>query len=111
MSTFGERLRQCREAAGLTQEELADICVAMGQKMQKQSISRYETGSREPNIRIAGTLANALGVSLEVLQFGEEEKPEFPQMTMIGRAAAKMTEEQREKMLQLLKIAFPEEFE
>ena len=106
MSTFGERLRLCREAAGLTQDELAAMCGTY-----KQNISRYETSAREPNIRIAGKLANTLGVSLEYLQFGEEKKTEFPQVTMIGRAAEKMTEDQREQMYQLVKIAFPELFE
>ena len=106
MSTFGERLRQCRKAAGLTQDELAAMC-----KTTKQNISRYETSKREPQLDTAAVIANALGVSLEYLWKGKEKNETFPQVTMIGRAAEKMSEEQRDKMLQLLRIAFPEEFE
>lgn len=106
MSTFGERLRQCRKAAGLTQEDLAKIC-----KTTKQNISRYETSQREPQLDTAAVIANALGVSLEYLWNGKEKNDPFPQVTMIGRAAKKMSESQRDQMLQLLRIAFPEEFE
>lgn len=35
--------------------------------MQKQSISRYEKSNREPNIRTAKILADALGIDLETL--------------------------------------------
>lgn len=106
MSTFGERLRQCRKAAGMTQEDLAEIC-----NTTKQNISRYETSQREPQLDTAAVIASALGVSLEYLWKGKEKDEPFPQVTMIGRAAEKMTEEKRDKMLQLLKIAFPEEFD
>lgn len=109
MTTFGEKLKKYRLEAGLTQEELAAMC-----GMQKQSISRYEKSTREPNIRIASSLAKALGISLELLvnnfdiQYFAEE---IPQVTMIGRAMEKSSPEKREQMLQLLRIAFPEEFE
>ncbi len=62
MGTFGERLKHYRLAANMTQEALANKC-----GMQKQSISRYEKSDREPNIHIAKTIADALGVSLEAL--------------------------------------------
>ena len=59
---FGEKLKAARLAAGLTQEELAARC-----GLKKQSISRYENSEREPNIRIAKMLADALGVSINTL--------------------------------------------
>ena len=65
MDTFGERLKQHRLAAHLTQEELAKKC-----GMKKQSISRYEKSDREPNISIAKAIADALGVPLEALVGG-----------------------------------------
>lgn len=105
MATFGERLRKCRKAVGMTQEDLAAIC-----NTTKQNISRYETSQREPQLDTAAEIAHALGVSLEYLWNGKEKDEPFPQVTMIGRAAERMTEEQREKMLQLLRVAFPEEF-
>ena len=105
MSSFGERLLECRKAAGLTQEELAALCGT-----HKQNISRYETSKREPQLDTAAIIATVLGVSLEYLYYGKEKDEPFPQVTMIGRAAERMTEEQREKMLLLLRVAFPEEF-
>ena len=60
--TFGAKLRSLRIAAGLTQEELAKKCGT-----SKQSISRYEKSDREPNIRTAKVIADALGVPLEYL--------------------------------------------
>ena len=60
--TFGETLKRLRKQAKMTQEELANKC-----NMKKQSISRYENGEREPNIRTAKTIAEALGVQLEAL--------------------------------------------
>lgn len=60
--SFGDRLKKLRLDAGMTQEELAGKC-----GMKKQSISRYENSDREPNIRIAKSLADALGVSIDAL--------------------------------------------
>lgn len=113
INTFGERLKKYRLQAGLTQEELAARC-----GMQKQSISRYEKSAREPNIRIASSLAKALNISLETLinnfdiqNSAEEPEDDFPEVRMIARGAKKMNREDREKMLALIKIAFPDKFE
>lgn len=59
---FGDKLKQLRLSANMTQEQLAAKC-----GMQKQNISRYENSDREPNIRTAKKMADALGVSLEEL--------------------------------------------
>lgn len=58
-SGFGARLRELREAAGLTQEDLAQRT-----GLQYQSIARYERGAVEPTWPIVLKLANALGVEL-----------------------------------------------
>ena len=44
MSPFGERLKELRKEKGLTQTQLAE---AVGS--QKETISRYENGGREPS--------------------------------------------------------------
>lgn len=62
VGSFGKKLKQLRTKAGLTQEELADKC-----GIKKQSISRYEKSVREPNIRTAKKIAEALDVPLELL--------------------------------------------
>jgi transcriptional regulator with XRE-family HTH domain len=55
--TFGARLREMREKAGLTQKELAEK-TGIGQA----SISSWEQGLREPLIGNVPILAEALGV-------------------------------------------------
>ena len=67
---FGKALKAARKSAGLTQEELAQKC-----GMAKQNISRYENSEREPNIRTAKIIADALGIPLSILISEEKEKP------------------------------------
>jgi DNA-binding XRE family transcriptional regulator len=58
--TFGEKLRQLRERADLTQEQLA---AASGVNLW--TVRGYEQGRREPNWKGAIVLARALGVTVE----------------------------------------------
>ena len=87
MNTFGEKLRQLRIGAGLTQEALAQKC-----GMAKQSISRYEKSDREPNIRTAKTIADALGVPLAAL---------VPTKDLVADVKKSPKEEQHEILLML----------
>lgn len=66
--TFGERLRQLREARGWVQEQLADVA-----GVSTATISRIEAGLREPGWGTVVKLARALGVS--VAAFDEPEPP------------------------------------
>jgi transcriptional regulator with XRE-family HTH domain len=54
---FAGRLRELREAAGWTQEQLAE---RVGVK--REAIARWEAGKREPGWSNVLTLAEALGV-------------------------------------------------
>src|SRR5262245_28164861 len=58
--TFGDKLRQLRERAGLTQEQLA---TSSGGNLW--TIRGYEQGRREPGWKGAIVLARALGVTVE----------------------------------------------
>ena len=78
--TFGERLKELRLAAGMTQDELAEKT-----GIKKQSISRYENSEREPNIRTAKRIADALGVTLESMS---TEKPGVDPETMAEKITA-----------------------
>jgi transcriptional regulator with XRE-family HTH domain len=71
MPTFGERLQQLREKAGLTQERLAE---ASG--VNVWAIRNYEQGRREPNWKVAIHLARALGVTVEA--FGDCSEQPLP---------------------------------
>ncbi len=66
---FGEKLKEARTAAGLTQIELAQ---KVG--MSKRTIVGYESGQFYPrNRELYGKLAEALGVSEAYLKTEEEE--------------------------------------
>jgi transcriptional regulator with XRE-family HTH domain len=57
MPTFAERLRELRERAGLTQEQLA-----ARSGVPLPSLRGYEQGQREPYWHVAFRLAAGLGV-------------------------------------------------
>jgi transcriptional regulator with XRE-family HTH domain len=59
--TFAEKLKELRQAAGLTQAELAE---RSGRGLG--AIRDYEQGNREPLLSTAFKLAAALDVSVEV---------------------------------------------
>ena len=62
--TFGERLRQLRVNAGLTQPELARDITSVSH------ISLIESNKRQPSEEIVTKLANRLGVPVEFLRYG-----------------------------------------
>lgn len=62
MNDLAARILQIRKARGLTQEELAS---KLG--LTAQAVSKWETGAGSPDINILPQLAEALGVSLDVL--------------------------------------------
>jgi transcriptional regulator with XRE-family HTH domain len=55
---FGQRLREARVAAGLSQSELEEIS-----GIPKARLSRYENGHVEPSIQTLARLSRALNVS------------------------------------------------
>lgn len=63
---IGERIRQLREAQGLSQRQLSLPGVTASY------ISRVEKGDRFPSVRVLRGLAPKLGVSAEFLETGQE---------------------------------------
>lgn len=68
--SFGERLKELRKAAGLTQSQFSE---KLG--VHLQTVSKWERGVTEPDLSLLGEMAAVLGVSLEKL-IGAEEGPE-----------------------------------
>jgi transcriptional regulator with XRE-family HTH domain len=66
-ATFARRLRLVREAAGMTQQQLADAMAATGNKIHRSTIGKIESGDRPVTIGEAVQLAGIVGVPLEVL--------------------------------------------
>lgn len=66
-TAFGARLRALREAAGLTQAELAEQA-----GMLSSVLARLERGEREPQWSTVLALASALDVSTDAFKSDEE---------------------------------------
>ncbi|WP_020603043.1 helix-turn-helix domain-containing protein [Spirosoma spitsbergense] len=58
----GQRIREARKAKGLTQKELADkISLSVG------TVNQYEVGKQNLTIETIQKVANALGVSFDII--------------------------------------------
>ena len=66
-TSFGQRLRELRDAKKLTQAQLASLC-----GLGESTVSFYEGGKREPNYKILLTLAEALSTTPNYLLVGIE---------------------------------------
>ncbi|EHL68429.1 helix-turn-helix transcriptional regulator [Cloacibacillus evryensis] len=66
-------IRKYREAAGLTQAELAEML-----KNSRQSIVRYETGASEPRWADITAMASILGCTPTELMAEPESNPTQP---------------------------------
>lgn len=62
-----DRLREQRERAGLTQEDLANLTAERGQFVERSTISHIENGRRSPMARTLKALADALGITVDDL--------------------------------------------
>ena len=62
MMEMGQKIKQLRFKAGLTQEQLAE---QMG--VSAQSVSKWETGASMPDISLLPILAETFGVSIDEL--------------------------------------------
>jgi transcriptional regulator with XRE-family HTH domain len=78
--TFGEKLKELRVQAGLTQAQLAEVSsVPLG------TIRDYEQGKRDPLLSTAQKLARALKQSLDV--FPPEARGKAEDIPRTGRTA------------------------
>lgn len=66
---IGERLREARANAEVTQEQLA---AAAG--VSRPAVSQYEHGAMRPDLEVAERIAHHLGVRAGWLVFGEEPR-------------------------------------
>lgn len=63
----GDRLRELREQAELSQADLASQCTAAGRPVTQSHISRLETGLHRPYMPLLRTLAKVLKVKVDDL--------------------------------------------
>ena len=72
LMTFGEKLRELREAKGMSQKALAEAT-----EQAQASIARWEIGHQVPSFDVVLTLCKALGVrctTFERCDFGQAEE-------------------------------------
>src|SRR6478672_13882044 len=80
---LGERLRQLRVAAGLTQSDLA------GERFSKEYVSQIERGKTRPTPQTLAWIAERLGVDTSYLETGQtwDEYAEVEAAVMRAEAA------------------------
>lgn len=69
--TIGKRIAALRREKGLKQEEVAQVL-----DVSSQAVSKWENDQSCPDISLLPKLAKLLGVSVDVLLSGEEQKTE-----------------------------------
>lgn len=67
--TIGMRIRECRLALGMTQEEMADVL-----QMKKVTLSAYENDRIDIKVSILKEMAVGLGTTVAYLIDGEESE-------------------------------------
>jgi transcriptional regulator with XRE-family HTH domain len=68
---FGGRLRELREAAGLTQQQLADRA-----GLTREGVAQLEIGRRQPAWKTVLVMCEALGCGCEEFTRAPAERPE-----------------------------------
>ena len=71
---FGEAIKQKREQLGMTQQDLAERLF-----VSRQTVCRWENGSRCPDLVMAKKIAMVLGISLDDLIPGEVVQDYVPE--------------------------------
>lgn len=77
MAEFGENIKRAREALGITQQTLADQLY-----VTRQAVSRWENGSRYPDLLTAQKLARALDMSLDEL-LADDDLRTYPEVNPV----------------------------
>lgn len=77
MAEFGENLRKAREDKGMTQQTLADKIY-----VTRQAVSRWEGGSRYPDLMTAKKLSMILDISLDDL-LRDDDMEKLPQVNPV----------------------------
>ncbi len=77
MAEFGENIKKAREEKGFTQQTLADKLY-----VSRQAVSRWENGSRYPDLLTAKSLAAALDTTLDKL-LNDDDLQNYPEVNPI----------------------------
>jgi transcriptional regulator with XRE-family HTH domain len=99
MSTFGKKLRECREAKGLSQKELAKLL-----NTSYSVIGKYERDEMQPSIEAAKKIAKLVSTTVGYLlgETDEENILKDPEMLKRLNEIEKMDNEDRGSILKVL---------
>lgn len=87
MIEFGEKIKHLREEKGMTQQTMADKLF-----VTRQAVSRWETGSRYPDIYTTKKIAGILGVSIDELLSGEELREHIHTVPVLEKKEENITQ-------------------
>ena len=82
---FGEKIKELREAKGMTQQNLADLLF-----VTRQTVSRWEGGSRYPDLVTAKNLADILDTTVDTLMADDAAMNIEQRSKAYGRFAGKI---------------------
>jgi len=108
----GERIRELRTAAGLSQEQLAELA-----SLNRVTVAKYEAGRIEPGAQALARIADALDVSADVLLGRSEAKvietgrPKTAESRIISVGVDKMPPDARKRALAVIRAACAEYFD
>lgn len=96
MSSFGKRLKECREQKGLSQQELGGAL-----QTTYSVIGKYERDEMKPSIDVAVKLANALGTTVGYLVGENVDSSILKDQSMLKRIndISSMNEEEQKEVL------------
>ncbi|MBQ7933169.1 MAG: helix-turn-helix domain-containing protein [Lachnospiraceae bacterium] len=83
MAEFGENLKRIREEKGITQQTLADRLY-----VTRQAVSRWEGGSRYPDLMTAKKMAKYFGVSMDELVSDDDMQEVVEKATILDSPVA-----------------------
>ena len=99
---LGDNIKRLREEHSLTQQQLADKLY-----VSRQTVCRWENGSRCPDLIMAKKLAAELGVSLDELISDEDlkkvTKNDFPFHSDIVKSRKEL-EEKRKRIMEFIQL-------
>ena len=99
MSTFGKKLRECREAKGLSQKELAKLF-----NTSYSVIGKYERDEMQPSIEAAKKIAKLVDTTVGYLLSESEQENVLKDPDMLKRLSEieKMDNEDKGSILKVL---------
>lgn len=104
------RLRQLRERKGLTMKDTARALA-----LPYTTYVNYEKGAREPGGDMLVKLADFFGTSVDYLLGKEDGAAPAPcqdeSISVLNRAAQRMTPAQRQRLIDIAKVVFEDAFD